>query len=601
MERNVEDHRGDSPGHVDSYHAAQRKPSLASERLLRFFQPAAAVRLLGRKRSATKAKVPAIPKDERGPRLWRMLVTTVLGLATSVFCGCYWVVTFRGRMPTVDCRPPGPTCVAQTWALMARNAEKVHTTSRESWMLALLVVAYTFVVFLVHVNRADEKRARKVAHRRRAIEGGLGDAAVGRVLSPMSGRPSSDGKLASTTPESVSRLIRTIFISPLFLWFFCYLPAFLLFGGMVWEGYEDAVVLALAFAAIFVAAEHYSSLEQQHKLVETQRTVLHKIQNELSEGVASIANSLGHSTGIKVIYEAYRDPHRPQTTGEIQARLKMDYPLDYEVPIQSERGDPCVYSIYRFFDIDDEWWSSNNWGEYCGRRSSTLFNRLVDGHRIQLTYVAPFIHPLFEAEGAKRDRALFFKKFIGLVWHFAVLWQVRDCLERNSCDHCEHCIRIADTSLWLHVIDRSVYQIMGNETGKNVKVRDLTIEMEAIASDLVRWARREIEALARRGAAAEEYICSCLIDAHKSIPTDGNATLDGYEEALLRRLGFEDWWEERFGPQNIISHEHCIHKCSTLIRDAIAIIVTGSASGRGRPCLDGAHNPTIKELAKEIE
>ncbi|MGF6933789.1 hypothetical protein OKW41_002928 [Paraburkholderia sp. UCT70] len=300
-----------------------------------------------------------------------------------------------------------------------------------------------------------------------------------------------------------------------------------------------------------------------------------------------------------MIYDAYRDPNHDQSRAEERKRLQPGAVHQVHGGAanvqESEKG---IFSIYRFFDIDKQWWARESWDGYRSSPAATLYRTLKEGARTKMTLVTPLEYPEFD-DGSMQDKALFFGKFIGLVWHYVVLWHVRRALEADSKDVvCEHKIRIAQTSLWLHVVDRTVYQILGDDRGKDVKVRNLTHDMDEISVSLARWAKREIQTLAARGPTVEEYICTCLTDAHQAIPADGAATFGQNEDHVLERLGFKEWANEGDAPSGIRKRVLAA-RCKGLIRDAVAIIATSEP--RQTATIDGQYDPSIEEIAAEVE
>ncbi|MGF6817752.1 hypothetical protein OKW33_004623 [Paraburkholderia atlantica] len=529
---------------------------------------------------------------EQGPSAKKLVLTALGGIAVVAGSIVYWVLTFSHRVPDANCFPPGIECFRKIAAVMKEVSDEERATSiGESWLLALLVTAFTFLVFYVHICRGEEERARTIAER---------EFEERKRIAEEEGEPA---------PESISRskgvigILRKWFVSRWWIPVFCYFPAVLLFGGEIWEGYTDAVVLALALAAIYVAAEHYSALEQQRKLVDEQEAVLETIRKELSDKVASIDNTMGTRYGLRVIYDAYRDPNRDPNRDQSRAGERKH--LQPGAALQARGGaanvqesEKGIFSIYRFFDIDKQWWARESWDEYCSSPAATLYRTLKEGARTKMTLVTPLEYPEFDGE-SMQDKALFFGKFIGLVWHYVVLWHVRRALQGDSKEVvCEHKIRIAQTSLWLHVVDRTVYQILGDDRGKDVKVRNLTHDMDEISVSLARWAKREIQTLAARGSTAEEYICTCLTDAHHAIPADGAATFGQNEDHILERLGFKEWANEGDAPSGI-RKKVLAARCKGLIRYAVAIIA--ASEPRQTATIDGQHDPSIKEIAAEVE
>ncbi|MGF6299670.1 MULTISPECIES: hypothetical protein [Paraburkholderia] len=104
---------------------------------------------------------------EQGPHPQKLILTTLGAMVVLVGSGAYWWLTFSHRVPDAHCLVPGIECVQKLVAVMEEVSDVDRTASMgESWALALLVTAFTFVVFYVHICRAEEERARTVAERK---------------------------------------------------------------------------------------------------------------------------------------------------------------------------------------------------------------------------------------------------------------------------------------------------------------------------------------------------------------------------------------------------------------------------------------------------
>jgi hypothetical protein len=348
---------------------------------------------LKRKRLASGDK-PAC-HAEQGPHATTLVFTALGGILVLVGSAAYWGLTFSHRVPDANCFLPGIECVEKIVAVMEEiGGENRATSMGESWALALLVTAFTFLVFYVHICRGEEERVRTIAEREFEEQ---------KRIAEEEGNPA---------PEIISRskgvigVLRDWFVSRWCIPVFCYIPAVLLFGGEIWEGYTDAVVLALALAAIYVAAEHYSALEQQRKLVDEQEAVLETIRKELSDKVASIDNAMGTRYGLRVIYDAYRDPNREQSRAQERKRLQAGAAQQAHGGAENaQESEKSIYSIYRFFDIDKQWWARDTWEGYRSSSAATLYRTLKDGARARLTIVTPLDYPQFDDASFWRDWA----------------------------------------------------------------------------------------------------------------------------------------------------------------------------------------------------
>ncbi|MCP2092029.1 UNVERIFIED_ORG: hypothetical protein J2Y81_008135 [Paraburkholderia sediminicola] len=433
-----------------------------------------------------------------------------------------------------------------------------------SWLLAVAASALTLLAFFLHIIRAEF----------------LTDRAMGGVTpSEVQGEDPLDEVLKPFL-SVVDRMVDLGWL--LLLWF---LPAGVVFEGMIQHGYRDAAAFSLALAAIYVAAEHYSSLEQQRKLMHHQKVAieginrstrknleqqqaayeeqaiiaqrqgefLEKLNSSLAEKVGSIENALGTQYGTQKIYDAYA--RKPATA--IQQPDKSTSPESRD-----------IHAIYRFFSIDPEWWESADTDSYVAITEGTLYQSLLAGQRRNVTIVASLEWPRQSTQGTQ-EQAEDFERFIGLVWHWTVLCRVQRIFGRNSQDAVDISVRVARTEQWLHVVGNDVYQILGRKAD-SLRVRNLTFDRKESGAALAEWARKEIIGVATRGLSATDYICSRLLAAAPTLTNDRNQEIDFYVTMrLLDSLGMKQWAEAAHrGAQGA---HHARRRCANLVLEFLQL------------------------------
>ncbi|CAG9184634.1 hypothetical protein [Cupriavidus pampae] len=254
----------------------------------------------------------------------------------------------------------------------------------------------------------------------------------------------------------------------------------------------EPAIFVMAVVAIFVAAEHYASLDKQ-------RQDLRWVTDELGKQVTSMQNTLGTRDGRTRIYGEY-------------AQRAPDEP---------------IHAIYRSFDIDDDWLKTGDWGHYMASTQTTsLVGALRSGDRHRVRIVSPVRPPAASTDGDQIEAADRFHNLIGLIWHWLVLNRFR--AENAGFDFQ---IAIAETPHWVHVVNDKVFQIVG-EYPHELRVKDLTLNMGDLAPRLVTWIRDDIGMLCEKGQPAETFIGAVLQPAQQAAQQPA---------PTMEQLGWQAW------------------------------------------------------------
>lgn len=352
--------------------------------------------------------------------------------------------------------------------------EWLDDEQREPWFHAIVVVVLTLLAFFcsnLHHHVVHERERRE--HAREAGDGGEPD----------------EGS-AEKANDSEGFLFR-IFGSWWGIAIVFVIPTAAYFGAHTLHSpLPEPAIFVMAVVAIYVAAEHYASLDKQ-------REDLRWVTDELGKQVTSMQNALGARDGRTRIYAAYCQP-----------------------PAPGGHGAP-IHAIYRSFDIDEAWLGTGDWAAYLASTQTTsLVGALQSGDRRMVRIVTP---PPASAVRDAIEAADRFHNLIGLLWHWLALhrYQVGGA-------GFDFRIAIADTPHWVHEVDGKVLQIAG-EYPHELRVRDMTFDMGDMAPRFAAWVREDIEALCARGQSAESFL--------------GEALQPGASDsaALMDRLGWPQW------------------------------------------------------------
>lgn len=272
----------------------------------------------------------------------------------------------------------------------------------------------------------------------------------------------------------------------------------------------QAAVFTMALIAIFVAAEHFSGLTEQKRLLEKQDAVA----RDLRRHVDSLAHVFGLEQGKQLLYDAYRETSSGQK----------------------------ITAIIKYFDIDAVWWQTaedDDWGRYENSGASgTLYDSLLKSPCSDILFVCDMALPvgdgLLNSEYAKQ-----FNNLAGMAWQ----WIVLDSVAKKRGDEYRFQIRIASASSWMHVADGKVFQILLGDVPANNRVRDLTLTTASNAPvRLVEWAEGEIEYAAEGSCSAEEYLCATLCRQAQQMVKRSDEDLDDAQiEKILQQLGMNAW------------------------------------------------------------
>ncbi|WP_028218647.1 hypothetical protein [Paraburkholderia oxyphila] len=552
------------------------------------------------------------------PRGWKW---TAIGLAIvfNVGCACWiffrihhlcsghdscWNTLFFDPLPSesaaeVSVTPMYSGTRFPLWVTSLREEAGTGVFLWKGMLLAIAVTVLTGIEFLIFRVRGDARHRSEQA------------ADAGHDEKPEQGETQEQDEQGEAKRESkiagFFHWLGKCFEAKGGLFLFClsFLPAALFFAAMILDGEQDAAVFAMALAAIFVAAEHYSSLERQKGIASEQRkdlrsqlTYLNDLNAQLRTNVRSIVSALGKSPAQEEMYRLYsllpeekkkddgkRKPPEepaaepdgaeegtpagapaaavPDQTGTSQNRQAKE-----EEEPELTQSDRRIYAIFRECFVDPVWWNEGRdkrqWDTFLeitpASGHMTLAHALMKGNRRRVTIVVPY--------GFRRKSGddISFQNFIGLMWH-CVLFEktaermiAKDALNKATSSHIgapnpsaggaqqddandaiELRISMADTALWLHVVDRDVHQIV-DQPDEEIMVRNLSLNINERAMPLAQWAKREIEQLASYGPGAEEFLCVALCNAFPDLFND-NRLDEGMAGAILRSssLKMESW------------------------------------------------------------
>lgn len=326
--------------------------------------------------------------------------------------------------------------------------------------------------------------------------------------------------------------------------------------------YEPAV-FAMALAAIFVAAEHYCGLQTTERELRERTTELGDKTSELKSMTAQLEE------GTTRLIDETADLQRSTTTlhnnvedlGQQSRRLQegMAIVLNADGLMQWRADVYRLYAnakeridaVYRYFDIDAEWWmaagSEEPWKLYetlCVGNPESLWTALKRS-QASVQFIASF--PLDDIPDGHLDEAeqgKYFRSLLGLVWNLVVFDRVRRG-RRTPDPHDQAvpplCIMLSRAPFWMHVVDDTVFQIIERGETVDSTVRELTYSFadEQPRRELSDWARDNVEQAAQRGGRAEEYVFSVLrYTALHSCCTENDALALG---RMLDKLGLGTW------------------------------------------------------------
>ncbi|WP_413195476.1 hypothetical protein [Pararobbsia alpina] len=478
-------------------------------------------------------------------------------------------------------------------------------------MLAAVVVLLTLIAFYVHIVRGDtllklDVAAQKREERARALRLKLEPDTTD--IEPVKDFPGE---------RPYVQKLRRAFITKRGLIVFWFGPAIAFFLMMVADGQKDAAVFAMALAAIYVAGEHFSTLEGQKAAAERQREALDAVSRRLTEDVESIASALGKTHALQAMYKVYAQLPPDDR--------RNDVPRD---GAPQRKRDRCIYAIYREFDIDGNWWDAS-WKEYCEGKGEenhgpSLYSALITGRRNSMVIVVPFSFRARMRLNEKESRVREFRDLVGLMWFCLVLWHVRrDLPDTESAPlsdsseavasfspetttallEIDHRIVMAETGLWVHVVDGEVHQIV-DQPSNELAVRNLSLNVGPRSVPLAEWAQREVTDLAARGPSAHEYLCSRLCRAHANLLLDVDVN-ESLCNGLLEAIHMKDWLELFPEPKRDARRQRCVE----LLCDFVQVLMLtqfGENRARGEPRrnrieLKGNYRGPAKHITVEVQ
>jgi len=363
---------------------------------------------------------------------------------------------------------------------------------REPWFHALVVLVLTLLAFCCnylhhHVVDARERRA-----------------------------PDPTAPAGEAVPRE--GLIPRIFGSWLAIIVIFLLPTAVYFGAHTLHSpLPEPAIFVMAVVAIYVAAEHYASLDKQRKN-------LRWVTEELGKQVFSIQNALGSRDGRHRLYAEY-------------SQFAVGDPAPWE------HGHP-VHAIVRHLDIDEDWLRAEGWDDYmASQRTTSLVAALRHGGRRRLRIVTALETPLARSPDSDVDTADRFQHFMGLLWHWLALRK----LQTEQADF-DFRIAIAETPHWVHVVNRKVLQVAGAYP-HDLRIRDITLDIGDMAPRVEAWVRDDIETRCANGQRAEACIADTLQTALAQARAPGQSDRLDYAK-VLDALGWAAWAahaETRYG------------------------------------------------------
>ena len=341
------------------------------------------------------------------------------------------------------------------------------------------------------------------------------------------------------------------------------LPA-ISFVVAMYQAYQPAVFV-MALVAIYVAAEHFGSLEAQKNILgeqqgnlAAQEEILEKQQEILKEQQQSLKTQQQDlNAAVKNIEKVAVD------IGMIVRNMGLEtfINLVYETYAKAR----TISAVVRFHDIDRTWWEfgkdGDPWKKYIATMDQypspvTLINALgskrADGgknlERAQFIADLPLPHSAEWKSRFNSDKHWLFQDIIGLAWQLEVMGIVCELLNDRQLARAW----ISRPLSWIHVTDRVVFQIIQRKKILDSTVQKLVTDEESsshdarvrtLSSNLIEWAEGDIQRYAERGCAAEEYIFSLLRWASFDASVLGSDELyvNGNLERALNILGLDKW------------------------------------------------------------
>ena len=317
------------------------------------------------------------------------------------------------------------------------------------------------------------------------------------------------------------------------------LPA--LMFALAMSSHYNPAVFAMALAAIFVAAEHFSSIREAKDDLDETQSDLAETRNRLESALARNQKSIdilldadGLANWRRHVYQAY------------------------------QRADDRIDAVIRIFDIDELWWQlGGRWNDYQDKEldldeGPTLYRALTSkeskAHASPRTDKVLFVGDMAlpSSAGVGRERAARFANLLGLTWwlivvNAAVRQRKKTSGAATPADDRFVVVRIASSASWMHAIDDKIYQVIERPEPHPPSARLLSgaVADEPRRQRLAQWAHDDVRRTGRRGCDGEEYVCAVLREAAlRPGPVqleENNQWNDDRIGEVLRLLGLREW------------------------------------------------------------
>jgi hypothetical protein len=350
---------------------------------------------------------------------------------------------------------------------------------------------------------------------------------------------------------------------------------------------KEAAIFGMALAALYLALEHFASLEKQSSALKKQTCRMTTVTKRLR---AQAVNLRSQTSSMKTIGENLKKQvgnlENALGTREAQSRI-----FDAYCNLPASAAAREIYAVHRYFNIDREWWNNFPssdldlaWARYEQFDTGTLYASLKAGRPTRVLYVSSMPSKLSSQDG----KAEFFSKFIGLLWYYLTLRRVA-AQNRGA----TYEIKIAECTNWIHVIGETVFQIVG-EPPADIVARELTFNLhdtneEKMRIQMASWAIDDITTVAGRGNNGKEYICAAILHAGLRQKWQCDDPIDADANALLDAMGFAEWHAscvagtEKFAScPSDLSREYAKTCCRQLVLDFFRQCLPPGRTGRTR-------------------
>lgn len=339
-----------------------------------------------------------------------------------------------------------------------------------------------------------------------------------------------------------------------------------IFFALSMVGVYEPSVLVMALTAIYVAAEHYCTLETTQEKLEATAWELRVSARRNMEKLEQTGNLLSHDlSNTKDRLEATEEKISSGVS-ELEKQVHILLNADglalsrEKLYAEYRQARERIDAVVRHFDIDEVWWrcrEDDPWGDYLEQSkkagSSSFLNVLTDQMctaRILFVSDLPMPTSAGASQGAAKaePRAQYFRNLMGLAWQLAVLAHVREWRKNKKITAYVRVV-ISDAPSWMHVVGTRTFQIIERGNLSHTTIRSLECNVTANQTDTAQirlsdWARRNVRQFAFRGCSGEEYLLATLSYAARLAWRYEDEPLSGRGEALgviLNKLGLDDY------------------------------------------------------------